>query len=66
MELSFLLAFVGLPLALAASSESYTFDEISPSRTLTWWPCSNGFFCAKLDVEAASPSYSVFYTDIML
>ncbi|KAH6666182.1 hypothetical protein B0J14DRAFT_438024, partial [Halenospora varia] len=23
---------------------------ISPSTTLTWCPCSNGFFCAKLDV----------------
>jgi hypothetical protein len=56
MELPFLLAFMGIfRLAVATSSENCTFDGISPSGTLTWCPCSNGFFCAKLDVRSLSP-----------
>jgi hypothetical protein len=56
MEFPFLLALMGIfRLAVATSSENCTFDGISPSRTLTWCPCGNGFFCAKLDVKSFSP-----------
>ncbi|TVY94225.1 putative hydrolase, partial [Lachnellula willkommii] len=32
------------------SSDNYTLDTISSSKALTWCPCNNGFFCARLDV----------------
>ncbi|KAF4636870.1 hypothetical protein G7Y89_g1204 [Cudoniella acicularis] len=51
MKIPFLLSLLGIfHLAIATSSSNCTFDQISPSKTLTWCPCSNGFFCAKLDV----------------
>ncbi|TVY85210.1 putative hydrolase [Lachnellula suecica] len=39
-----------LSLATASSSENCTFEQISPSKALTWCPCYDGFSCAKLDV----------------
>ncbi len=66
MELPFLLALMGvLRLTLATSSKNCTFDGITPSKKLTWCPCDNGFFCAKLDVRLLSLpilSYVLMYS----
>jgi hypothetical protein len=52
MDITFFLALLGLfHFAIATSSENCTFDQISPSKKLTWCPCDNGFLCAKLDVS---------------
>ncbi|KAI0133947.1 TAP-like protein-domain-containing protein [Xylariales sp. AK1849] len=51
MKSPFLLSLLGLfRITIATFSESCTFDEISSSRTLTWCPCYEEFFCARLDV----------------
>ncbi|KAI0523734.1 TAP-like protein-domain-containing protein [Xylaria bambusicola] len=34
----------------AACSQNCTWDTITPSQSLIWCPCYDGFFCAKLDV----------------
>ncbi|KAI1862335.1 uncharacterized protein JN550_010197 [Neoarthrinium moseri] len=51
MKFHSLLVLPGLlHLAAASCSKQCTFDSIVPSTTLTWCPCYDGFFCAKLDV----------------
>ncbi|KAJ3574700.1 hypothetical protein NPX13_g4280 [Xylaria arbuscula] len=44
-------AFLGLcSFAVAACSRSCTWDTITPSQSLIWCSCYDGFYCAKLDV----------------
>ncbi|KAI0970219.1 TAP-like protein-domain-containing protein [Xylaria arbuscula] len=51
MNKSFLLALLGLgSFTTATCSRNCTWDTITPSQSLVWCPCYNGFFCAKLDV----------------
>ncbi|KAI0428931.1 TAP-like protein-domain-containing protein [Xylaria sp. FL1042] len=52
MRRSFLFALLGLvsPFAMATRSQNCTWDTITPSQSLVWCPCYDGFFCAKLDV----------------
>ncbi|TRX87757.1 hypothetical protein FHL15_011349 [Xylaria flabelliformis] len=46
-----LFALLGLfPFASATCSQNCTWDTITPSQSLIWCPCYDGFFCAKLDV----------------
>jgi hypothetical protein len=51
-----LLALLGSSyLAVATCSDSCTFDQISPSTTLTWCTCYDDFLCARLDVSTPLP-----------
>ncbi|KAI1346272.1 TAP-like protein-domain-containing protein [Xylaria sp. FL0043] len=52
MRSSVLFALLGFvsPFAAAACTQNCTWDTITPSQSLVWCPCYDGFFCAKLDV----------------
>ncbi|KAI0818354.1 TAP-like protein-domain-containing protein [Xylaria sp. FL0064] len=52
MHSSFFFALLGLvsSFAAAACSRNCTWDTITPSQSLVWCPCYDGFFCAKLDL----------------
>ncbi|KAI1737915.1 TAP-like protein-domain-containing protein [Xylaria scruposa] len=47
----YLFALLGLfPFTSATCSQNCTWETITPSQSLIWCPCYDGFFCAKLDV----------------
>ncbi|KAI1428171.1 TAP-like protein-domain-containing protein [Xylaria sp. FL1777] len=51
MGKSFFFALLDLfSFAMAACSQNCTWDTITPSQSLVWCACYDGFFCAKLDV----------------